>query len=124
MPDINEQIQEAFDLTKKDGNRRKLRFAKDEFFNENPDAATNPISALVSHGGIVRLEFEKNVTLSAGELRKLCADNPNHPLASQKRLSVSHLADEHEICVCKEDLESLKSGKAIIDPTEAPGYNT
>lgn len=65
-----------------------------------------------------KLEFTPMVTLTAGELRQICQENPNHPLATQKRMSVIMLGDDHIIACLQQDIDSLKNDKGPNVPDE------
>jgi hypothetical protein len=109
---INDKIQAAYDEAKKTGTRRRLRIDKKAFLEENPEAADDPRIAMT--GDTMVIDFERNEETTAGELRLLCRANMNHPLARMKIMSVSRLPDDHPIVVLKNDLESIRSGKAIV----------
>lgn len=114
---INDKIQAAYDEAKRTGTRRRIRINKAAFLEENPEAADDPRIAMT--GDTMVIDFERNEETTAGELRLLCRANMDHPLARMKLMSVSRLPDDHPIVVLKNDLESIRSGKAIV--SASPG---
>jgi hypothetical protein len=109
---INDLIYEAYEQAKKTGKRAHLEFPKRDWILQNPDTPGDPRLAFT--GDVVVLDFETYEEIKVDELRKICRDNRDHPLSSQKLMSVMGLPPNSTVVVLKQDLIALREGKAIV----------
>jgi len=78
-------------------------------------------------GPMMRTHRNAIFSLTAGELRKICEANPNHPLSAEKIKSVARFQDSQEVhCDCV-DIEAIVDNRAITfydtleDDPQSPG---
>jgi len=112
-----EQLRKALADSKASGIRVRKVFNKSKFLQEFPKAANDPRMDLVGDKFI--LDVTPLESLTVGELRQMCLDACDHPLAVTKGLSVEGLADHTVVSILREELDILRvAGKGPVKPEE------
>ena len=114
-------IQEAVAKAKASGQPITKVFIKDEFLKQFPQAANDPrFTTLLPE--TFRMNFAIHETLTAGELRELCATKPDHPLSILKRSHLLGLSDTQIITVLRDELDILRQGETptTVAPLSPP----
>jgi len=118
ITDYRKIYQEAAAKAKASGKLIRRTFNKQAFAEQFPAALQDPRFQLLPDDFVLDLTPLEGI--SVRELREICKDKPDHPLAIAKRMSIITFSEDQVVYILREDLDILRQGNTPTTET-VPG---